>query len=110
MKNSEVRIRFQEPSVTVLEVVTGAHDGAEARIFQTVERLALRPHNPYVVRAGERLIAYAKVTDRDGSPLSAIKGAALIKSLRDVLSACRALGEDAWPAVSVKGPDLLPAA
>jgi hypothetical protein len=110
MKHSEIRIRFQEPSVTVLEVVTGAHDGAEARIFQTVERLALQPHSPYLVHAGDRLIACAKVTDCDGSPLTPLRGAELIHSLRGVLSVRKGLPDSAWPEVPTEGPELRPAA
>lgn len=82
MKPTEIRIRFQEPSATLLEVVTGAHEASPARIFEAVEGLALRPHHPYLVQAGERLITRFKVTQRDGTPLSVLKAAELINRLR----------------------------
>ena len=86
MTNSEIRVRYEEPNVTALEVFTGAREGTEASIFQTIEGLFLEAHSPYVFRAGNRLIVHATVTERGGSAVGQPRAAMLLDELRRALS------------------------
>jgi hypothetical protein len=54
-------------------------------VWQALDRLGVRPLCPFLVRAGERLIVRAKLTDFDGLSLTEPRAAQLLDQLRSAL-------------------------
>jgi hypothetical protein len=69
-----------------LEVMVPAGDWAERSIWRTLATLGIDVTSSYLVRAGERLIVRAKLSEDGGAPVDQARASEVLNALRDALT------------------------
>jgi hypothetical protein len=112
MKRKLIGIRFVPAhGAADLEVMAPADEWAESSVWTTLANLRIHVTSSYLVRAGERLIVRAKLSEDGGTPLGQGRAAEVLNALHSAL-APRLATVSALPAnrQRVSGRQVVPAA
>ena len=101
-RHIEIRIRLTgHYAAAELEILAPSREHVALRVWQVLDRLRVRPLCPFLVRAGERLIVRAKLTDFDGSSLTEQRAAQVLDQLRSALAPRPAVEEARRPCAEI---------
>jgi hypothetical protein len=87
MKSKSIGIRFLPAhGAADLEVMLPADEWAESSVWKTLANLGIHAESSYLVRAGERLIVRARLSEDGGAPLGQARAAEVLDGLRAALT------------------------
>jgi hypothetical protein len=106
MAKVQIRVTLPDDPVggTKLELSMPLGSGAPFRLGSALARLQVNSLSRYVVRAGDRLIVHAKLSERDGSPLSRRRVGEVMTQLQRLLSGEPAAPLDSGPGLGPRPP------
>ncbi len=88
MEPTEITVRFADAAgVAELQVITAHHLDVGSKIRNALTSVQVMPLSEYEVRTRGRVIAHAKLTEGDGSPLRQHRGSEVLRALRRHLGA-----------------------
>jgi hypothetical protein len=83
MEQTRIKVRFADTAgVAELQVITAPHSDVGSRIRDALTSVEVVPLSEYEVETGGRVIAHAKLTEGDGSPLQKSRGKEVLRALR----------------------------
>jgi len=83
MNQTEIKVRFADVAgVAELQVITAPHSDVGSRIRDALTSVQVVALSEYQVVTRGRVIAHAKLTEGDGSPLRQRRGGEVLRALR----------------------------